>query len=154
LRAQIRKRRDAELTTITLPIADVESMLIECQAFRNRYDAASRRQKDGVLARKQIPPRITLENVDRNDSHQAAPEPAELTMYALPGLTSLHDEDRRRLKVTKPTRVVRSMYVSVAVETERPEITVWLTCQPFIRAVMQVDLPVPPHAEQRRWWIA
>jgi hypothetical protein len=42
-------------------------MLIEVEAFRNRYDAAIRRQKDSARVRKPAPPRITLDNVDRYD---------------------------------------------------------------------------------------
>ena len=65
LRAQIRNRREAELTTMTMPVNDVDSMIIEVEAFRNRYDAASRRQRDGARTRKPSPPKITLENADK-----------------------------------------------------------------------------------------
>jgi hypothetical protein len=47
---------------------DVDSMIIEVEAFRNRYDAASRRQRDGAKTRKPSPSKITLENVDRYDA--------------------------------------------------------------------------------------
>jgi hypothetical protein len=67
LRALIRRKREAQLTSITLPVDDVGSLLIEAELFRNRYDAASRRQRDGARARKQIPPKLTLENADQND---------------------------------------------------------------------------------------
>jgi hypothetical protein len=65
-------------------------------------------------------------------------------MTALACLTPLHDEGRRRFKVSKPTRLIGPMHVPVAVETERPEVTVGLSGQPFIRAVMQVNLLVRP----------
>ena len=77
-------------------------------------------------------------------SHQAGHEPAKLSTTTLASLTSFHDEDRRRFKISEPTSVVRSMDVSVTVKTERPEITVRLTGQAFIRAVMQVNLLVGP----------
>jgi hypothetical protein len=67
LRAIIRQLREADLKTITLTLDEVESMLIEVEAFRNRYDAASRRQKDGARVRKSAPRKITLENMDDND---------------------------------------------------------------------------------------
>jgi hypothetical protein len=67
LRALIRQKRDEGLATITLMLDDVDSMIIECEAFRNRYDAASRRQKDGARGRKPSPPKITLENVNQHD---------------------------------------------------------------------------------------
>jgi hypothetical protein len=41
--------------------------VIEVEAFRNRYDAASRRQKDGARVRNPLPGKITLENVNDND---------------------------------------------------------------------------------------
>jgi hypothetical protein len=68
LRALVRQKRDEGLATITLMIDDVDSMIIECEAFRNRYDAASRRHKDTPRVRKQIPPKLTLENADRYDA--------------------------------------------------------------------------------------
>jgi hypothetical protein len=67
LPALVRQKRDEGLATITLMLDDVESMIIEVDAFRNRYDAASRRQRDGARARKQVPPKITLDNADRLD---------------------------------------------------------------------------------------
>jgi hypothetical protein len=53
---------------IWLPIEDVESMLIECILYRNKFDAAARRQKDGGRARKPSPPKITLDNVNQHDA--------------------------------------------------------------------------------------
>jgi hypothetical protein len=67
LRALIREHRDAELPTITLPLEQVESLMTEAHLYRNKFDAAGRRQKDGSRARKQTPPKITLENVDKHD---------------------------------------------------------------------------------------
>jgi hypothetical protein len=67
LRALVRQKRDEGLATITLMLDDVDSMIIECEAFRNRFDAATRRHKDGARARKQVPPKITLQNVDSHD---------------------------------------------------------------------------------------
>jgi hypothetical protein len=68
LRALIRQRKEAQLTTITLPVEQVESLLIESALFRNRYDSATRRQKDGTRVRKPAPSRITLDNVNQNDA--------------------------------------------------------------------------------------
>ena len=56
------------MSTITLTLEEVESMLIEALLFRNKYDSANRRQKDGARVRKPQPPKITLENVDRYDA--------------------------------------------------------------------------------------
>jgi hypothetical protein len=67
LRALVRQKREEGLATITLMLDDVDSMIIEVEAFRNRYDAASRRQKDSSRTRKQVPDKITLENADRHD---------------------------------------------------------------------------------------
>jgi hypothetical protein len=67
LRALIRQRKEAELTTITLPVEQVESLLIEAELYRTKHDAASRRQKDGGRARKPAPPKITLDNVNQHD---------------------------------------------------------------------------------------
>jgi hypothetical protein len=68
LRVLIRQQREAGYSTILLSVDDVESMLIEVDAFRNHYDAATRRQKDGGRPRKETPPKITLENADRLDA--------------------------------------------------------------------------------------
>ena len=68
LRTLIHQKREEGLATITLMLDDVDSMLIEVEAFRNRYDAASRRQRDGAKTRKPSPSKITLENVDRYDA--------------------------------------------------------------------------------------
>jgi hypothetical protein len=67
LRALIRQRKEQELRTITLPVEQVESLMIESALFRNHYDSASRRQKDGARARKPPVPKITLQNVDQFD---------------------------------------------------------------------------------------
>jgi hypothetical protein len=67
LRALIRQRKEQELRTITLPIEQVESLIIESALFRNHYDSASRRQKDGARVRKTQRRRITLDNVDQYD---------------------------------------------------------------------------------------
>jgi hypothetical protein len=67
LRALVRQKRDEGLATITLMLDDVDSMIIEVEAFRNRYDAASRRQKDGSRTRKPAPSKITLDNVNEHD---------------------------------------------------------------------------------------
>jgi hypothetical protein len=67
LRALIRQKRGEGLATITLMLDDVDSMIIECEAFRNRYDSANRRQRDGSRARKATPRKITLDNVNDND---------------------------------------------------------------------------------------
>ncbi len=67
LRALVRQKRDEGLATIMLMLDDVDSMIIEVEAFRNRYDAASRRQKDAAKARRQIPPKLTLANVNQYD---------------------------------------------------------------------------------------
>jgi hypothetical protein len=67
LRALVRQRRDEGLATITLMVDQVDSMIIEVEAFRNRYDAASRRQRDGAKTRKPRPPKITLDNVNDHD---------------------------------------------------------------------------------------
>jgi hypothetical protein len=72
LRALVRQKRDEGLATITLMLDDVDSMIIECEAFRNRYDSAARRQRDGARARKQIPPKITLDNVNQNGESPGA----------------------------------------------------------------------------------
>jgi hypothetical protein len=61
-------RREADMTGVWLPIEDVESLLIEAHLYRNKYDASSRRQRDGARVRKPSPPKITLENVDRYDA--------------------------------------------------------------------------------------
>jgi hypothetical protein len=52
---------------VWLSLEDVESMLIECTLYRNKFDAASRRQRDGAKTRKPRPPKITLENVNDHD---------------------------------------------------------------------------------------
>jgi hypothetical protein len=52
---------------IWLSIEDVESMLIECLLYRNKYEASSRRRRDGARARKATPRKITLDNVNEND---------------------------------------------------------------------------------------
>jgi hypothetical protein len=62
-----RQRRGQEMLGVWLPIDDVESLLIEAHLYRNKYDSATRRQKDGARAHKPSPPKITLENTDRND---------------------------------------------------------------------------------------
>jgi hypothetical protein len=67
IRALVRQKRQEGWATITLMLDDVDSMIIEVEAFRNHYDAAARRQRDGVRARKPAPPKITLENVDQYD---------------------------------------------------------------------------------------
>ena len=67
LRALVRQKRDEGLPTITLMLDNVDSMIIEVEAFRNRYDAARRRQKDALKARKPLPPKITLANAEDND---------------------------------------------------------------------------------------
>ena len=72
LRALIREHRDAALPTITLPIEQVESLMTEAHLYRNKFDAASRRQKDGTEARKPRPSTITLENADRYDESPGA----------------------------------------------------------------------------------
>jgi hypothetical protein len=72
LRALIRDHRDAELTTITLPLEQVESLIIESALYRNKYDAASRRQKDRARVRKPGPPKITLYNVNEHDESPGA----------------------------------------------------------------------------------
>jgi hypothetical protein len=59
-----------------------------------------------------------------------------------PCLTPPHDEDRCRFKIPKPTRFIGSMHIPVAVETERPWVTVPLTRQLFARALMKMDLLV------------
>jgi hypothetical protein len=55
------------LATITLMLDDVDSMIIECELFEQVNDPLARRQRDGGRGRKQLPPKVTLENVDRND---------------------------------------------------------------------------------------
>jgi hypothetical protein len=68
LRALIRQRKDQELRTITLPVEQVESLIIESALFRNHYDSDARRQRDGARARKAAVPKITLQNVDQHDN--------------------------------------------------------------------------------------
>jgi hypothetical protein len=72
LRALVRQKRDEGLGTITLMLDDVDSMIIEVEAFRNRYDAASRRQRDAAKTRKPSPPKITLDNVNQHDESPGA----------------------------------------------------------------------------------
>jgi hypothetical protein len=67
LRALIRQKRDEGLATITLMLDDVDSLIIEAELYRNKYDSAARRQRDGARTRKPAPPKITLENVDQHD---------------------------------------------------------------------------------------
>ena len=67
LGALIRQQREAGYSTILLSVDDVDSMATECELYRTRYDASTRRQKDAARARKSLP-KITLENVDRNDA--------------------------------------------------------------------------------------
>jgi hypothetical protein len=67
LRALVRRRREAGMITITLPVDDVDSLCIEAELFRNHYEASRRRQKDGARTRKPAPPKITLQNVDQYD---------------------------------------------------------------------------------------
>jgi hypothetical protein len=50
-----------------LMLDDVDSMIIEPSCIEQEHDAVARRQRDGGRARKQLPPNVTLENVDRND---------------------------------------------------------------------------------------
>jgi len=71
LRALVRQKREEGLTTITLMVDDVDSMIIECELYRNRYDSASRRQRDGAKVRRPSPPKITLDNVDTYDADPA-----------------------------------------------------------------------------------
>jgi hypothetical protein len=72
VRELCRQRREQEMNGIWLPIEDVESMIIECLLYRNKFDAASRRQKDGGRTRKPSPAKITLENVNENDESPGA----------------------------------------------------------------------------------
>jgi hypothetical protein len=72
VREMCKQRREAEMTGVWLPIEDVESMLIEVILYRTKFDAASRRQKDGVRGRKPVVPKITLENVDQYDESPGA----------------------------------------------------------------------------------
>jgi hypothetical protein len=67
LESVIRQRRAADYSTTPVPNEALESLIIEARLFRNHYDSASRRQRDGAKARKPRPSKITLENVNLHD---------------------------------------------------------------------------------------
>jgi hypothetical protein len=68
IRDLCQRRREEHMTGVWLRIEDVESMLIEVDLYRAKFDAASRRQRDGAKpARGRMPPKITLANVDEHD---------------------------------------------------------------------------------------
>jgi hypothetical protein len=106
LRTLVRQKRDEGLATITLMLDDVDSMIIECELYRTKHDAAARRQRDGGRARRQSPPKVTLENVDRTTTTQAGHEPAnELAVLTVTGLASTIDPDdllRRDSEIFEP----------------------------------------------------
>jgi hypothetical protein len=43
-----KRRREARMTGVWLSIEDVESMLIEVELYRAKFDASSRRQRDAA----------------------------------------------------------------------------------------------------------
>jgi hypothetical protein len=68
IRDLCQRRRHDRMTGVWLRIQDVESMLIEVDLYRAKFDAASRRQRDGArAARNKMPSKITLANVNDHD---------------------------------------------------------------------------------------
>ena len=43
-----KRRREARMTGVWLSIEDVESMLIEVELYRSKFDSATRRKRDAV----------------------------------------------------------------------------------------------------------
>ena len=68
LESVIRQRRAADYSTTPVRNEALESLIIEARLYRVKFDAASRRQKDGSRVRKPRPPKITLDNADALDS--------------------------------------------------------------------------------------
>jgi hypothetical protein len=67
LESLIRQRRAADYSTTSVRNEALESLIIEARLFRNHYDSASRRQRDGAKTRKPRPSKITLGNVNEHD---------------------------------------------------------------------------------------
>jgi hypothetical protein len=68
MRRRIQQRRAAGYSTTIVDNDELDSLLIEAALYRTKFDAVSRRQKDGARARKAVVPKITLQNVDQLDS--------------------------------------------------------------------------------------
>ena len=52
---------------------------------------------------------------------------------------TLNDEQRRRFEVLEPSRIVCSVHVAVALEAERPQVTVRLSGEAFVGRVMKLN---------------
>jgi len=58
LRELLARRKAEDMRGVWLPIAEVESMLVEVELYRAKHDPATRRQRDAArAARGRVPPK-------------------------------------------------------------------------------------------------